>query len=235
MNIDLKSFKVSLIFIVVSMLVFVFLLSLILYLWGSDEKVVNISGGVMVAAVFSIFQVFVNMSNLSTYQKYKDLKVKEILSHRDDKEYYRKLIEGCSENIEIMGVTCSRFLNDFADEESENHPFIDALNKKKNLKVKFLIAEKEYLPDNIHQAFDEAQNKMISLKKRFSGKFDFKYYEHAPNHSYVRIDSDVLVGPNFENVSSKNSPAIHIDYSSVYLERYKKYFEDTWKGGKCLR
>lgn len=230
MDIQNKEVSTRFSFVVVGGLVILFLACVGYYFfWGGNDKIISLVGGATVASLFSILQVGVNWKNYSAYDKYRGLKVKEILAQRDDKKYYENLIVGCNDVVDIMGVSCKRFLEDFADRESNSHVLIDALDRRKNIKIRLLVAGMEYAPEEIKDNFERIKARMDLLKKTYGERFDYKYYLHEPVHSYVRVDTDILVGPHFSGVSSKHSPAIHLDSSSSFVEKYIKYFEDEWE------
>ncbi|QEW05275.1 hypothetical protein [Nitrincola iocasae] len=192
----------------------------------------TLSGGILVTTLFSIVQVMLDKKRYDEIDKYNKLKVKKIIDQRDDKSYYENLISNCTHKLHIMGVSCNRFIADFADPESRDHVLIDILKRNTELNVKFLVANYEHAPTDIQNNFHEIKRKMEELKKQYPEQFDYKYYNHNPSHSYFRIDSDVLVGPHFEKISSKNSPAIHLDINSSYVSKYISYFDDEWELAK---
>ena len=229
MDIENREAKTRLSVVVLLILIAILLLCVGYYfVWGNDEKLISLVGGAAVASIFSIMQIAVNWKNFSEYDKYQSLRVKEILPQRDNERYYEELIKDCGDRLDIIGVSCNRFMDDFADKNSNKHALIDALNSKKNLKVKFLVAGIDYVPDDIQRNFELIKDKMKSIQSEYGERFQYKYYDHDPNHSYVRIDSDILVGPHFPGVSSKHSPAIHLDSKSEYVEKYIEYFDNEW-------
>ena len=42
------------------------------------------------------------------------------------------------------------------------------------------------------------------------------------------VDSECIVGPIFEYVESKNTPALHWKNESPFAEKYLAYFEQEW-------
>lgn len=44
----------------------------------------------------------------------------------------------------------------------------------------------------------------------------------------MRIDDDVLVGPVFDNVLSRNTPAVHTSSGSSLAQSYLNHFEAEW-------
>lgn len=132
-----------------------------------------------------------------------------------------------------MGVTASRFMDHFADEESgrtETRVLLDALARK--VKVRILVPESDYL------ASMGDKGNADRTKRRFTGvanrhnNFEYRYFSHVPAHSLVVVDEECIIGPVFPELRSKDTPCIHITASSPYAEKYLEYFDKEWTDAK---
>lgn len=223
-----------------SVLVFGFLLVVIIaltYFYCTDflvnPKWPAIISGLLTGFVVALFQTVLSLRELQKLDKYDSLKIVDILPTRDDPNYYRPLIQKAKEEIKIQGVTCKRFLDDFANSEKNapdrNKVLLDALDKHDNLKVKILVASEACLDDEDKNKAIAAKPQLEALSKKFPERFLYAFYEHKPTHSIMVIDRVSIVGPSFPHVSSKFSPAIHLKNESKFVEHYLEYFENEWK------
>jgi hypothetical protein len=163
----------------------------------------------------------------------KALKVKKVLLNRSDRDYYTTLIEKSQTHINIMGVTASRFLKDFADTKNtaaSGKVLLTALNR--NVSVKILIPSRENLStESEKQIFDASQSIFLNLKNSYPNQFSVRYFNHPPAHSIFEVDDEAIIGPVIPNLSSKDTPGIHMLSSSKYAETYLNYFKEEWKNG----
>ncbi|MDD5300538.1 MAG: hypothetical protein PHD65_08590 [Gallionella sp.] len=221
-----------------SVLVFGFLLFIIIiliWLYCTDflvnPKWPAIISGLLTGFVVALFQTILSLRELQKLDKYDALKIVDILSTRDDPNYYRPLIQKAKEEIKIQGVTCKRFLDDFANGEKNapdrNKVLLNALDN--GLKVKILIAADSYLDEENKNRAIAAKSQLEELSIKYPKLFFYAFYEHEPRHSIMVIDRESIVGPVFPHVSSKFSPAIHLKNESKFVEHYLEYFENEWK------
>lgn len=203
----------------------------------SNVKWLPILSGLLTGFIVSVFQVFLSVRELNKLDKYDAMGIVAILSTRDDPNYYRALIEHAEDEIKILGVTCKRFLDDFANCEanapSKNKVLLKALDN--GLRVKILIADHRFLIEEDKPKAAAAGKQLAQLAAKYQDQFQYVAYEHEPTHSIVVIDRQSIVGPSFPHVSSKFSPAIHLRHGSKFSGRYLEYFDkewDKWTDGK---
>ena len=222
-----------------SVVVFGFLLlviTVLIWLYYSDflvnPKWPAIITGLLTGFVVAFFQTILSLRVLQKLDKYDFLKIVDILPTRDDPNYYRPLVQNAKEEIKILGVTCKRFLDDFANCEknapNKNKVLLDALDNGSGLKVKILIAAESYLDGEEKNKAIDAKPQLANLSSKYPNQFFYAFYEHEPTHSIMVIDRESLVGPIFPGVSSKFSPAIHLKNESKFVEHYLNYFEAEW-------
>jgi len=194
---------------------------------STNDKVGNILGGVCTGLLIATIEFLITLDERIKLDKIKSLKVKKVLFHRAEESYYRELIKDAKENIDIMGVTAFRFLNDFASADSsssDNKVLIDALNR--NVHVKILLPDVDYLLDqNDKDNFKTAKDIMKKINALFPSKFSYKYFKHEPAHSIFSVDNESIIGPVIPGLSSKDTPGIHMLNSSKYAKTYLDYFK----------
>lgn len=210
----------------------VILLCLCWYFRESNIKLATLLGGLTTGLFVGWLQLLLMATEHREMEKIKRLGIKEILSHRDDESFYRKVIERAEEEIFVLGNTAFRFMNDFADEtRKDKRALIDALNRK--VHTKFLLPEPDSLwnPDDKDRAGISLRS-IKELKTKYNDLVELKYYSHPPFHSLVLSDNDCFVGPIFPNRTSRNTPTIYTDKSSIFAKSYLEYFEYEWSKAK---
>jgi|GEM_PF-1416766 hypothetical protein len=199
------------------------------------NKLGNIFGGLFTGLLIAFIQHLILIDEKRRLDKIKALAVKNVLFNRDDKDYYRNIIFLSKNEIKIMGVTAYRLLNDFANTDSSSandKVLISALSR--NVKIKILLPNKEYLDDRNKANFDSTKSKMSEIKGLYKAAFDYKYFDHVPTQSIFNVDSETIIGPVIPGRSSKDTPAIHIFNTSKYAEIYMEYFNTEWEAAKYL-
>ena len=181
----------------------------------------GISGGLFGVTITFLFSMY----EYGAIDRYRALGVLDILADRRDTSYYKNIVKDAKEIVQVMGTSCARFIEDFADADSDEHVLIDALKKHDNLKITLLAPTKECMDDNSKLNFEAGKEKLDKLQDRFPDRVFLKRYNFEPRHSLVRVDSDLIVGPVFQGVESKNSPAIHLTTDSAYAQKYLEHVD----------
>jgi hypothetical protein len=203
---------------------------------SSNQKLGNILGGLFTGLLIAIISFLINIDERSKLDRIKALKVINVLFHRADEDYYRKLIKGAKIQICIMGVTAFRLLNDFANTESLDtgkRVLLEALNR--NVSVKILLPTKENLvTENDKNNYGTAKDKMTNLNKLYPNDFQFRYFNHNAAHSIFTVDDESIIGPVIPEISSKETPGIHVLNSSKYAQTYLTYFKKEWDNAQAV-
>lgn len=193
-----------------------------------------LASGLVPGLIVALGQYLLSWFEFTEMARLRALKIKNILISRDDEAYYRTLIQNAKDKIQVLGVTASRFLDDFAEEKSpklEKKVLLDAL--KRGVSVCILVAGKDFLePEDQREKFPSALRKLEKLAKEYPGLFEYKYYMHIPTNSLVVVDDDCLFGPVFNAIDSQNTPTVHTSRDSPYAKAYLKYFENEWSNAK---
>jgi len=229
---------------IIGLSIFAFMALVIAFSYQENSFWLTIVGGIATGLFVAVAQYFVSLAEYKeidqAYKKlhqkekeieeFKKMGVKRVLSARDDPEVYGTIIENSNDRIWVMGNTASRLLEDFANEVGST-TYRDALLKflkKENTEVKILIAEKRYLfRDKDKKRFDVAKPQLEKLSKEYDN-FHFGYFKHIPTHSIFVFDDYCLLGPIFDNLESKSTPALAMDTNSEYAQKYLNYFNDQW-------
>lgn len=199
----------------------------------SNNKINALFGGLLTGFIVALAQMFLSWYEYKNIYKLKQMKVKDIRSNRANRDFYEALIRSATKKIDIMGVTGDRFMNDFADTNSnqENMRVLLAAMAR-GVRVRILIPEEAYLESDFQK--NNAKNvksKLDVVKGAYLTSFDFKYFKRIPTHSIFVVDDDCILGPVFPGTQSKDTPAIHLESTSPFAEQYLKYFEEEWS--KC--
>lgn len=197
----------------------------------ADEKWPAIISGLLTGLIVAVVQLFLSWREFQKMDKYDELKIKDILPRRNNRDYYREMISKAEKEIRVQGVTAQRFLHHFANrEDSEEGGTVLLAVIGKGVLVRILVAN----PEKLSNADDKKKAEMAdirlkALSEEFNGRFKYAYYDHEPTHSIVTIDDESIVGPIFPGVPSEHTPAIHLENSSKYVREYLEYFEKEWK------
>lgn len=208
------------------------------YLPKTDEKLNAILSGLITGFVALALQVWFSWVEIKKIEKFDDLKIVNILPTRNDPEYYRPLLKNAKKEVRVLGVTCQRFLNDFANTEKsapeKNKVLLKGLDGGK-LKLKILVADENGSGlDQDNKAKATAVRPQLELlSNKYPDQFFYAFYKHPPTHSVMVIDGESIVGPVFPDVSSQFSPAIHLKNESRFVEHYLQYFDDEW--AQCFK
>lgn len=189
-------------------------------------------GSLIAGLIVALIQFFLSWWDYKMTKKVEDLRLIEILYDRDNRDYYANLINKSRREIRVMGVTAKRFFEHFADVTVGARPdaqvLIAALNR--GVKVKLLLPSREYISKNKRASYEQVEETLKGIKSKFpDAEIEIRYFDHIPAHSIFMVDSECIVGPVFENVESKNTPALHLKNESPFAEKYVAYFEQEWK------
>lgn len=199
--------------------------------WTTPEGLFYVlASGMVPGLVVALIQYILQWSEFREISRLRGLKVKSILMTRDDARYYGSLIEKAKKQIDLMGGTASRFLEDFAAFSSPieaNRVLLSALDRK--VHVRIIVANETHLGQvGQQEKFASAARQLAELKSKYPDNFEYKYFDHPPTHNIFRIDNDCLVGPQFPNIRSKDTPAVHTVCDGTFAKPYIDYFNYEW-------
>lgn len=208
----------------------VLLASILLYLFygSNDPKQSTLIGGISGGVIVYIIGFLISIQEYRNIDRFRELGVKEVLPNRRGTQYYSKLVSESNETVIVIGTSCSRFIDDFANKDNDNHVLIDALQKNKGLNVKFMVPAEQYMDELSKKKFVLGEAKLRRLLSEFPDRIEMRRFNHEPRYSFVRVDNDLIVGPVFAETESKNSPAIHLDVNSSFAGKYLYDFDRVW-------
>ena len=198
------------------------------FFWVDDEQISAFLGGMSGGLVGVTISFLFSMYEYANIDRYRALGVLNILPNRRDTSYYTDIVRKAKGKVQVMGTSCTRFINDFADASSNEHVLIAALNKHQNLKIELLVPTDEKMDKQSKLKFEAGEVKLGQLQHTFKERVQLKRYDFQPRHSLVRVDNDLIVGPVFPGVESQNSPAIHLDTNKEFADKYLEHFEVVW-------
>lgn len=212
------------------------ILSVVMFLLFDEiryPKLAVILGGFSVGFVVAFIQLATSIYEGIELSRYQKLGVKNVLSERSDRAYYKSLIDNATQQIVVVGVTASRFLEDFAsDSNADTRSLINALSR--GVYVKILVPCSEHLEPVDAAKFNHARTIADKLHGQFPDFFSLKTFDHKPCHSIFLCDSTCIVGPVFKGLDSKFTPAIVLDRESTFAVKYMNYFEKEWDSSESL-
>lgn len=193
------------------------------------------AAGLVPGLAVALMQFLLSWAEFNQISKFSAMKIKGVLNSRDGEEYYGKLLANAQTHIDVLGVTASRFASDFADETStriEKKVLIAALAR--GVRVRILLPEKCYLSqEDQSEKFPKASRIFGALRNKFNN-IEIRYFDHKAIASIVRVDDDILVGPIFENVESRHTPALHTSTGSSLAQSYLSHFDAEWSSARSL-
>lgn len=227
-----RNFKFRYSTIVIVVLFVAIIICSIFYFSQSDSSSGAILGSLVAGLIVALIQLIISWRDFEMTKKVEDLRLIQILYNRDDRLYYQKLISESRREIRVMGVTAKRFFEHFADMTVGARPdaqvLISAMNR--GVKVKILLPSKEYITNNKKASYEQVEETLKSINNKYpEAEIEIRYFDHIPAHSIFMVDSECIVGPVFENVESKNTPALHLKNESPFAEKYIAYFEQEWE------
>lgn len=195
----------------------------------NDGPVWVFASGVASGLVVTLAQFFLSWADAKAIDRFRAMGVENVLSNRDEETYYGKLIQSARSQVDVLGSTAARLMQDFADGGSpkpEKRALIEAL--KKGVEVRILVADPSHLDDREQTFKYPVARKLFNDIAAQYSNFEVRYYDATPLASFVRTDHELVVGPLLPGVESKHTPALHVFNHSPYASSYLNYFEKMW-------
>ena len=214
------------------------LLSLAVFVWFTKTSSVNagvILGSLCAGLIVAIIQFIIAWQDYRQTEKLKELQLIKILLDRDKRDFYEKYVSSAKKNIDMMGVTGSRFMEHFANDDDDapqnSKVLLEAMSK--GVTVRILLPKAEFLSTEEEQRNEKNANARISrIKTKYPLNFLVKYFSHVPAHSIFLVDDECIIGPVFPDVSSKYTPALYLKKISPFVEKYLAYFNREWNNAE---
>lgn len=229
-----KSIRVPAILIISGILV-ILLIALIIFLWQLEDSNSKLSGFIIsltAGLLIAIVQLGIAWYDYAKNSELRKLELKEILYNRDSRDKYEAYIKKSVSQIDVMGVTASRFFDHFGDLDNnaseEAKTLVFALMRGVRVRILVPLPNIKYLKSE--EKINKATNALDKYRK-LSAKYDkieLRYFDHFPAHSIFRIDDTCIVGPVFPEVESKYTPALYLKNTSPMAVKYINYFDSEW-------
>lgn len=194
-----------------------------------ETKLVGFLGGVF-SGLITYLLIFVTwLGPLRELERLKKMGIKGLLSNRHDKNYYHTLLENSQQRVDVMGVSCSRFVQDFLDPDADDKVLIDALGRHNQLRIRLMI------PDDMHLT-NETRGKIVNvtasinkLRNTYGDRIELRRFADYARHSFVIVDNELIAGPVFDGDKSRHDPAVHVTAETLFGIKYGQYFEKLWR------
>lgn len=198
------------------------------YLDSNDAKLVGLFGGVISGGFVFLLTYIVSIQPLKDLARYQKMGIRGVLANRHDKTYYAALLSQARRSVQVMGASCTRFVDDFMDPQSDDHALIDALQRNPSLSVQLLIPDDEHIAEGSKSRLPGLFQKLEALKLLFGSRIELRRFHANAQHSFVSVDDDLIAGPIFQDSESKYAPAVHVAMSTRFAEKYSVHFETVW-------
>lgn len=237
MSIFQKSYKIRVSSIVFIILLISFIASLLVFCLSKNpnSKIISLLSSLSAGLAVAIIQFIISWHDFEQTEKLSNLELIDILYNRDSRVQYEGYIKHIQKNLDIMGVTASRFFNDFADtdENAPDNAKVMLMVLARPVIVRILLPESNMLFDETKRASaTQVFNKVKSLEEKYPGKIELRFFNHTPSHSIFRFDDECIIGPVFPNLESKYTPALHLKNSSPIASKYLAYFDKEWEDAR---
>jgi hypothetical protein len=197
-----------------------------LYFHTQNPKYEGLLAGLATGLIVALVQYLLDWNEHSEIETIKKLGILQVLPHRDDKAYYQPLLADARREILVLGNTASRFFEDFAHEtRADSQTLLTALSR--GVHVRILLPSTNFLKESDKPKATVVKDRMKKIAEQYQN-FEFRFFNHAPANSLVKIDDHFLFGPIFSHISSKDSPTIHATVGSSLVAQYLRHIEDEW-------
>ena len=101
--------------------------------------------------------------------------------------------------------------------------------------MQFLLPTDEYMDQRSKARFQADLENVRQLLNCFSDRIEMRRFEFQARHSMVRVDDNLIVGPVFQEVESRDSPAVHVNTNSAFADKYIAHFDWVWNTAQPLK
>jgi hypothetical protein len=200
------------------------------YYYGEpNTKSTALYGGLFSGLILVIVQFSFSWSEYRALSKFHELGIRDILLDRDDRNFYHGLIKSANKRIYVMGVTAARFMEHFADLESdrsETRVLLEAMSRGTDVRI--LLPESNYLLTEKDKTKAQTTTEFFAKVAEHYDNFHYRFFDHEPAHSIFVVDEECIIGPVLPGVASKDTPAIYMRTEGKYAEKYLNYFDHEW-------
>ncbi len=211
--------------------------AVLLYLYcevdATNLKAIGFVGGILTGLIVYLATFITLLRPLQEYDKYRRMGVKGLLANRHDQNYYRHLVVRAEHRVDVMGASCTRFVQDFLDVESEDKVLVDALNRHNDLRVRLMIPDDDNMSGEAQGRVRSMLDKIEAVRKRFGDRVELRRFAAHAHHSFVVVDDDVVAGTIFFEDKSRYAPAVHVSAETMFGQKHCRHFEETWTAARA--
>lgn len=193
-----------------------------------NSKLVGLVGGIVTGLIVYLATFLTLLRPIQELDRFHRMGIKGLLANRHDQTYYRKLVSRSKLRVDVMGASCSRFVHDFLDVESDDKVLIDALIMHPHLKVRMLIPDDAHMSEETRNRAEATLAQFAVIQERFGNRVELRRFEDVARHSLVIVDNDLVAGPVFDDNTSRHAPAVHVAIETLFGQKYSAYFETVW-------
>jgi hypothetical protein len=193
-----------------------------------NSKLVGLVGGIVTGLIVYLATFLTLLRPIQELDRFHRMGIRGLLANRHDQTYYRKLVARSRLRVDVMGASCSRFVRDFLDVESDDKVLIDALIKHPDLKVRLLIPDDAHMSEETRNRTKDTLAQFAVVQGRFGNRVELRRFEDEARHSLVIVDNDLVAGPVFDDNRSRHAPAVHVAIETLFGQKYLAYFETVW-------
>lgn len=194
-----------------------------------NTKATSLVGGLIGGLVVYIANFISEKWALAKLFEFQRMGIRNILRNRHDKIYYRDMLANASNEVKVMGASCSRFIDDFLDMDSDDKILIDRLRQHPKLIVQLLIPNNDNMGDDARNRFAIVTQKLTRVRHEFNERVQIRRFSHKVRHSFVISDADLVAGPIFSEDKSRHAPAVHIGIDTDFGKKYREHFVRIWE------
>jgi hypothetical protein len=230
MNFETRKLSVPLwLILVISLLAIASILSYWYYnIEDIHVKLLGLVFGIVSGLIVYILTFITLLKPVQDLDRFNKMGIRGLLANRHDQPYYRRLVMNARNEVGVMGASCTRFVNDFLDVESEDKVLVEALTRHQQLKVRLLIPQEKFMVDDVKARIQSMLPRIAALSKQFGGRVELRRFADYPRHSLVVVDDDLIAGPIFDDDKSRYAPAVHVAAWTVFAQKYSRYFDAIW-------
>jgi hypothetical protein len=203
------------------------------FIGETSEEIENIIGGAFVTMIAVMIQFLASWEDHRNSEFLKKNGVINFLDRRDDKIYYRGLVDSADEYINMMFYTARRFVDDFCSTVDGDNSLILALSR--GVEVKLLVASETQIDKSEIADLEKTIEKLRSLKQKYNYPISVRKYNNQPAHNIFSTEVDTVVGPYFHPKERRYNHSIHLYTRAKFTKGYLNYFNDVWdKSTPCF-
>lgn len=195
---------------------------------AGDVKLLGFVGGVATGLSVYLLTYLTVLPPIMQLDRFRRMGIKGLLANRHDQAYYRNFVARSRIRVDVMGASCSRFVRDFLDVESDDKVLVDALSKHRNLKVRMLIPDDAHMGQEAQSCVTTTIGQVALVQERFPRRVELRRFKDEVRHSFVLTDSDLIAGPVFDDNLSRHAPAVHVNADTLFGQKYSAYFDAEW-------